>query len=304
MQELTRAQDKIGKWDTLISLKDGRVAAVEKRRLYEYPFFLCTDPPNNNVLSPAGQTSQETAMRVSGEGPVQMTQLGAVRDSTHGAALVQLYMHDGSQRVQMSNVPLHIDTLFGPGGQMYPLPEGLYTDEDRAFSVAFTDLTGGGTGSRICCVGAKYTQLQADPSLARVKQRLKASEFLSTPQFYGVNDGKVILPKYTTAQYTIQITGGQNFEIHQLSAVSTGSFALNIVDMAKGESIINAPRNGNYALPSSLFVGNGSYPYRFHEPILTFGGQTILVTLTDTSGSDNTIYLTLGGVALKVRKWS
>ncbi len=304
MQELTRAQDKIGKFDTLISLPDGRVAGVDKRRLYEAPFFLCTDPPNNNVASLAVQTSAETAMRVSGEGPVQMTQFGAVRDATHGAALVQLYMHDGSQRIQLSNVPLHIDTLFGPGGQMYPLPEGLYTDESRAFSITFTDLTGSGTASRICCVGAKYTQLQADPSLVRVKERLKASEFLSTPQFYGVNDGKVVLTAYSTAQYTIQITGGQNFDFHQLSAISTGSFLLNIVDMAKGESIINAPRNGNYSLPSSLFVGNGSYPYRFHEPILTFGGQTLLVTLTDTSGAGNTVYLTLGGVALKVRKWS
>ncbi len=304
MQEMTRAQDKIGKFDSLIGLKDGRIAAVEKRRLYETPFFLLTDPPHNDVLSLANVTSTETAMRVSGEGPVQMTQFGAVRDDAHGAVLVQLYMKDGTQRIQLSNVPLHIDTLFGQGGQMYPLPEGLYIDEDRAMSVTFTDLTGFGTLSRICAVGAKYSQLQNDPSLARVKERLKASEFLSTPQFYGVNDGKVVLTAYQTLQFTIQINGGQNFEIHQLSAVSTGTFLLNIVDMSKGESIINAPRNGNYPLPSSLFVGDGSYPYRFHEPILTFGGQTLLVTLVDTSGAGNTVYLTLGGVALKVRQWS
>lgn len=304
MQELTRAQDKIGKFDTIIGLKDGRVAAVEKRRLYEYPFFLLTDQPNNDVASLANQTSGETAMRVSGEGPVQMTQLGAVRDGTHGAVLVQMYMQDGSQRIQLSNVPLHIDTIFGVGGQMYPLPEGLYADEDRGLSVTFTDLTGGGTLSRICAVGAKYTQLQNDPSLARVKKRLQASESLSTPQFYGINDGKAVLTAYQQLQFTILINAAQNFEIHQLSAVSTGSFLLNIVDMAKDESIINAPRNGNYPLPSSLFVGNGDYPYRFHEPVMAFGGQTLLVTLIDTSGSGNTIYLTLGGVALKVRQWS
>lgn len=304
MQELKRAQDHIGKFDTLISLKDGRIAAVEKRRLYESPFFLLTDPPNNDVVSPANATSPETAMRVAGEGPLQMTQLGAVRDSTHGVALVQLYMHDGSQRVQISNVPLHIDTIFGPGGQMYPLPEGLYSDEDRALSVTFTDLTGNGTLSRICSVGAKYTQLQADPSLERVKKRLQASEFLSTLQFYGLNNGKASLTAFQQQQFTIHIDGGKNFEIHQLSAFSTGSFLMNIVDLAKGESIINAPRNGNYPLPASLFVGNGNYPYRFHEPIMVFGGQSLLVTLVDTSGSPNDVFLTLGGVALKVRKWS
>lgn len=304
MQELTRAQDKIGKFDTLIGLKDGRIAAVEKRRLYEMPFFLMTDPPNNDVVSPAAQVSPETSMRVSGEGPLQITQLGAVRDTTHGPVLVRLYMRDGSQQIKVSNVPIHIDSMFGPGGQMYPMPEGIYVDESRAMSADFTDLNGAGTNSRIVCVGAKYTNLQGDPSLERVKQRLKASEFLSVPQFYGVNDGKAVLTKYQTVQYQINIDAASNFEIHQLSCASDGDFLLNIVDMSKGESIINAPRNGNYPLPASLFVGAGGYPYRFHEPILVFAGQTLLITLVDTSGAANTVYLTLGGVGLKVRKWS
>ncbi len=104
MQELVRAQDRIGKFDTLIGLKDGRIAAVEKRRLYEYPFFILTDPPNNDVVSPANATSPQTAMRVSGEGPVQMTQMGAVQDGTHGNVLVRLYIRDGSQQIQISNL--------------------------------------------------------------------------------------------------------------------------------------------------------------------------------------------------------
>ncbi len=304
MDEFVRAQDKIGRFDTLIALKDGRIAAVEKRRLYEMPFFLCTDPPNNDVASAANSTSANVGMRVSGEGPVQLTQLGAVQDSTHGNVLVRLYMRDGTGQRQISNVPLHIDTIFGSGGNMYPLPEGLYVDEDRALSATFTDLTGSGTNTRICAVGAKYSQLQMDPSLVRVKERLKAAEFLSTPQFYGINDGSAVLTAYQTLQFVVEIAGDQNFEIHQLSKVSTGTFLINIVDMAKDESIINAPRNGNYPLPAELYFGDGSYPYRFHEPILTYGGQNLLVTLVDTSGSANTIYITLGGVALKVRKWS
>ncbi len=304
MQSMTRAQDKIGKFDTLITLGDGRVAGVEKRRLYETPFFLLTDPPFNNVAVPANLSSAEAAMRVSGEGPVQLTQIGSVRGLGHNAILVRLYMRDGSQSIQLSNVPLHIDTMTGPGGQMYPLPEGLYVDEDRAMSVVFQDISGEDTSGRICAVGAKYSQLQNDPSLKRVKERLESSQFLSAPQFYGVNDGKIILPALGQATYQVEINGAHNFELHQLSLVSTSTFSLNIVDMAKRESLINAPRNGTYRLPSTLFVGDGSYPYRFHEPPLFFGGQRILIDVEDTSGAENTIYLTLGGVALKVRKWS
>lgn len=311
MNELVRAQDKIGKFDSLIILKDGRVAAVNKKRLYETPFFLLTDPPNNTVAVPSSGTSTESAMRVSAEGPLQLTQFGA-KDLT-GASfeiatipiLVRLYMRDGSGSVPMSNVPIHINTIFGSGGQMYPLPEGLYIDEDRSMMIDFTNNNeSDGYNLRVCAVGAKYTQLQQDPTLARVKERLKSSQMLSKPQFYGINDGVAVVPPFSELSFQIEIQNDQNFELHQLSAVSTGSFLLNIVDMAKGESIINAPSGANYPLPSELFVGDGRYPYRFHEPILIFGGQHFTVTLVDTSGLENSIYLTLGGVALAQRQWS
>ncbi len=305
MKEFERAQDKISKFDTLISLKDGRVAAIDKRTLNESPFFLLTDPPFNNIIVPANGVSKEAAMRSAGEGPLQLTLLGAVRDSVHGPVTVRMYIKDGSQTIPISNVPLHIDTLFGPGGKMYPLPEGAYIDENRALSVSFTNLNEDDeTQSRICGVGAKYTQLQADPSLARVKERLAASEFLSSPQFYGVNDGSISLAACAEATYQVEIQGDHNFELHQLSAISTGPFSINIIDMSKKESIINAPRNGTYRAPSTLLFGDASYPYRFHEPILYFAGQRLLIDIVDTSGDVNQIYLTFGGVALKVRKWS
>jgi hypothetical protein len=308
MDELVRAQDRIGKFNTIFSLKNGkeagRVVGVNKRRLNEGPFFLNTDPPRNSVTVPANQTSNAQDMKVSGEGPVQLTQIGAVQNDTHGAVLVRLYMRDGSQSTQISNVPLHINTIAGPGGQMYPLPEGLYIDESRAMVSVFTDLTGDETHARITVVGAKYSKLREDPSLQRVKERLKASEFLSTPQFYGLNDGAVTLTPYQTQQFQIEISDQHNFEIHQMSKVSTGDFLINIVDLAKDESLINAPRNSNYPMPASLIIGDGSYPYRFHEPPLVFGGGRLLITLVDTSGSSNTIYFTMGGVALKVRQWS
>lgn len=307
MKKLVRAQDKIGKFDTLIIFKDGRVPAVNKRRLYENPAFLNTDPPFNDVTVPAAGTSDPpSSMRVSGEGPLQLTQMGAVRDATHDEVLVRLYMRDGSQMIPLSNVPLHIDTIFGPGGQMYGLPEGLYIDETRAMQAVFQNVSQSTpTNARITLVGAKYSQLQADPSLARVKKRLEASQFLSAPQFFGINDGVATLTAYQTAQYVVEIPGDRNFEIHQLSAKSTSvAFNINIVDMAKDESLINSPRNGNYPVPSTLWFGTGAYPYKFHEPPLIMGGQNLLITLVNCSNANNTIYITLGGVALKVRKWS
>lgn len=307
-KELIRAPNNVGKFDTIYADKTGRVVAVNKRRLYEMPFFLGTNPPNTDVaIGGVGAASSNIAMRVSAEGPMQLLMLGAVRDATHAACLVRMYMRDGADVGMLMNVPMHIDNIFGHAGLMYPLPEGLYVDENRALSVTFQSLAGAvATAGRIVAVGAKYSQLQLDPQLQRVKERMNKSQFLSTPFFYGLDATQAALTAYATTQFEITISNAHNFEIHQLSYVSTGTFNIDIVDVTKGESIINAPRSAHYGVPSLLWFGNGSYPYRFHEPIMVFGGQRLLVTLTDTSGlkSGNTVYLALGGKAVKVRTWS
>lgn len=309
--ELARAQDHLGRLDTAFMLSSGKLVGVNQRRLYEAPFFLGTNPPFNDVAVPSLQTSQPAAMRASAEGPMQISQLGAVRDATHGAVTVQLQTKDGANVTNlMQNNPVHIDTVCGTGGQMYPLPEALYLDENRAMVATFTDLTGltGGTLARIMAVGAKYSQLQLDPGLQRIKERLEISQFLSMPSWYTLDSGAVTLTPLSSGnsasnQFQITISDNANFEIHQLSYVSTGPFSLNIVDLTKNESIINAPKGVNYGIPANNFCGSGKYPFRFHEPIMIFAGQRLLVTMNELSGASNTIYLTLGGKSVKNRKW-
>lgn len=304
--EMQQAPEYIGRFSTLIQMKGGRIMAVDKRRLDETPFFLMTNPPNNEVSYAAGRSSLETAMRLSGEGPMQLSMLGVYPTSVNSnlLSLVRLFTRDGNQPVMLMNSPLHISTLFGPGGSMYPLPEALYCDEDRALSVVFTNLdTESAANTRIVAVGAKYTKLQEDPSLVRVKERLKDSQFDSIPYWYGLDKTKASLSAFQSAQYQITIDGSHNFEIHQLSYFSNGTFSLDIVDLTKGESLIQAPRGTHYETPNLMLCGNGSYPYRLNEPVIVYGGQRLLVSLTDTSGAGNTVYLTLGGRALKIRKW-
>lgn len=301
LKELERASDDIGYFQTLVATKGGRILAVDKRRLEETPFFLLTNPPNNLVVAPAGASSTPVAMRLSGEGPMQMIMLGMHADPP---VLVRLYARDGNQPCLLMNNPIHSDTMAGPGGQMYPLPEALYTDEDRALAVVFSDITGESSNVRFTAVGAKYLQLQADPSTERVKQRLKDTQFLSMPYFYTFDKNKASLTAYQSTQFEITISNGHNFEIHQLSYTSDGEFSIDIIDLTKGESIIQAPRGTHYEIPNTLLLGTGSYPYRFHEPVLIFGGQRLLVNLTDLSGDTNEIYLTLGGRAIKIRNWA
>lgn len=304
MIELVRSPDSIGRFQTLFSKKNGAVIGVNNKRRYETSFFLNTNPPNNDVTVPINASSVAVAMRASAEGPMQVTQLGAVRDATHGAVLVRLSTRDGSDSSLIMNSPCHIDTIFGSGGLMYHLPEGLYVDENRALTAQFTDLTAAGTLTRITAVGAKYAQLRQDPTMERIKQRLQSSQFLSTPWFYTLENGSVTLAGLAASTQEIEIANQHNFEIHQMSFVSDGPFNLNIIDQTKGESIINGPSGSNFGIPHLLLCGDGSYPYRFHEPVMVFGGQRLLVNIQNTSQSSNRIFLTLGGRAIKIRMWS
>ncbi len=309
--ELSRAQDHLGRMNTAFLMSNGEVVGVNKRKLNEMPVFLGTNPPFNDVVVPSGQTSLPASMRVTNEGPVQIAMLGAVRDASHGEVNVQLQVKDGANVVNlMQNNPVHIDTICGQRGKMYPLPEALYIDENRSLVATYTDLTNlsAGTLARIMGVGAKYTQLQLDPGLQRIKERLEISQFLSMPQFYTLDIGAVTLGASSSGQspsnqFEVTISDNANFELHQFSYVSTERFALNIIDITKNESIINSPKGGNYEIPAALFCGSGQFPFRLHEPVMIFAGQRLLVTMSDLSGAANTVHLTLGGKAVKQRKW-
>lgn len=315
MNELLRAPSSIGKLDTLFAKRDGQVLATNKRRMYETPFVLMTNEPLNTLTVAPANASPAAAMRVSAEGPMQLTMFGALRDSTHGEVMVRMYMRDGTATEMLMNAPCHIDTIFGPGGNMYTLPEGLFIDEQRALSVICSSVVDilpdpppDPTLARIVAVGAKYSQLEQDPQLARIKERLSISQFISTPYFYTINGGFADIHSLQTTEVEIEIGTQHNFEIHQFSAKATGTFSLDIIDVTKGASIINAPRGTHYAIPSTMLLGDGSHPYKLHEPVMVFAGQRLLVTLTDTSGLDsqtpNRVYLTLGGRAIKPRMWS
>lgn len=292
MRELQKAEVKLERMKTLFSDKGGRIIGVNKKRLYEGPFCLLTDPPNNSVAFNASDVSQPTTLRVSGEGPIQIAGLACQRT---GACTVDLRVQDGSDSRSIMNNPCHIDAIFGSGGLPYPLPEALYVDENRGLAITFLDLSAGSNAVRVNNWGAKYTELQPDPTLDRVKQRNARREYLSLPYFYNLDAQSLTLASMASSDQQITIAADHHFEIHQISFVSTGSFSLNIVDLAKGESIINGPSMTTYMVPHKMLCGTNTYPFRLEEPYIVFNDQRLLVSIQDTSGASNRIWLTLGG---------
>lgn len=284
--------------------KDGSIIAVNKRRVAEQPYFLLTNSPNNSAAILANQSTPMRVCTVSGEGPAQIVSLAHEKT---GVALVFLQIQDGQNQRGLMNSSVHIDTIMGTGRQPYPLPEALYIDDLRSLQVTFTDISGAGNAVRMMALCSRFQTQQVDPTLARIRKRMAARQYLSTPYWYTLDGGGigggVAVGAGATVQDTVTIGQDHHFQLFQMSAVSTGLFDINIVDIARGESLISAPQDVNYAIGSELILGTANFPFKFHEPRLFQTGQKLLVTLTDRSGAPNTIFLTLGGRMVATRMW-
>lgn len=298
----------MGKTLTIFDAPDGRVIAVNRKRLAEMPYFLLTNPPNNSVAIAANQASLQSVMTLSGEGPAQITAFAAQRT---GACLVMLQMQDGMTMRGLMNGAVHIDTIFGntagaplPGFQPFYLPEALYIDELRSLVVTFTDLSGAANAVRLNMLSSRYLPLLVSPDIEAVRQRLEEKQYVSMPYFYTLDQGDVTLAASATGQFPITVGQDHHFQIYKMMAISDAAFDINIVDTSTGESIIDSPNDGNFPISSNLIMGNANFPFIFHQPRLVQVGQRLLVTLVNRDTlNPNRIFLTLGGRALADRMW-
>jgi hypothetical protein len=290
---------------SLILNPNGSVAGVNRARLYELPFFLCTNPPDNTVLVPALTAFPNLiAFSTSGEGPSILHALSAdYQGNAPLTALVKFWLVDGKTRKALCNTALNIGTVFGSGAQPYPMPEPLYSDQLRRLIVEFSDLSGSDNPVRLVGHANRVTEEKLDTTCDEIKKQQDPKQFLKFPFFYTFDDGEVTLGANASTSIPITIDEDTHFLLKQISYVSTGRFSLNILDAIKGESIISAPGSTNYNLPADLILGDPHFPYEFSEPILFQLKQRLIVNLTDLSGQTNNIFITLGGCKLADRLW-
>ena len=286
--------------NTLIEAPDGSILGIARDKQYEKPFSLLTNPPFNKVDMAANQPSSVIAMGVSGAGPLEISQLSCKRT---GACLTQLIVEDGQTSRTLMNVQQHVDNIFGDAGRPYFLPETLIIDELRALNAAFLDISGSANSIWLAAHAARYLKIQNDPRLAMMRRRMDTRQYLSLPYFYGFDNTYATLTSGQQQSLAITIANDHHFEIHTIQAVSTGSFSMNIVDVAQKESIISGPSGVDFEVDSRLISGTAQYPFKFHEPRMIFAGQKLVVYLTDTSAGANTVHLTLGGRAIATRMW-
>ncbi len=285
---------------TLVNHPNGAVIAINERKLQRLPFFLTTNAPDAAVTLSAYGAAGPTSMSISGEGTCEVFALGAQKT---GVCRVKLSVQDGLERRALSNGGIHINTIFGDGLTPYPLPEPLYVDELRRITAEFVDLSAASNSVRLFGLSRRNLKMKNDPTLELARQRQNPQQFLSLPYFYTFDAGVASVAGNATSEFVITIGPEHHFLLSQISGTSTGLYNINLINVATGESIVNAPQGGNYGISSDLIVGTAGYPFCLKEPILFQINQKILVRITDRTGSTNTIYLTLGGRAIADRLW-
>lgn len=283
---------------TLLTKPDGRVIGVNNDALLSGPFQLTTNFPSNAIVLAANGGSNWLSASVSGEGPQYLTALGA---SKTGIFRAQMRFFDGQKSVPLTSGGLHSSAFIGNGLNPYPFPVPLLINDLRRLDVFLTDLSAAANTVRLAFRSSQWKFVQQDPD-GKEREQQEIPNRLAYPFFYCLDGGQfgvgqTPLGANAAAQATVTILSGQDFQLFQISGISTGSFTLDIVDANTGESLFNAPGDNHVQQDSALIVGTNFFPFRFNKGHLFRRGQKLLVNLTDTSGNPNQIDLVFGGKA-------
>lgn len=285
---------------TLDEAPNGLIRSVNKRKLYEFPFYLTPTAPNTAITVPANQSSAIIVCPVSGEGPAQIETLGI---QSTGVAAARLGVLDGEAQRFISNRAIHISTIFGNGQRAYTLPEALYIDESRSLFVVFSDLSGAENVIRPAFGAARYTKPVNDPSLEKIRARMAYRQYMSAPYFYTLDSQFITLTALGTGTATISIGMDHGFEVHKITGISTGRYTFQITDISTGEPLFDGFGGQAVQMENTLVVGSPGFPFTLAEKRYWSPGTKLQVDFTDLSNAGNTINLTLSGRMIANRMW-
>lgn len=97
------------------------------------------------------------------------------------------------------------------------------------------------------------------------------------------------IPANQTVQDAIKVSADSSFIACQITGASTGDYLLMLRIDNSDRILMNRP------VHSSAFVGTAERPHRLPKPLFIAANATISLDLTDLSGAQNEVYLSLIG---------
>jgi len=267
---------------------------VNPAKMYVQPYILLPDSPNEAVTVAANSASQPLVLTGPQEGPFEAFFLAA-RCTSLAIRVTFEY-----RKRQLQNYGIHGQTILGcqylnvvaNGFVGYILPETLWLLPRETLIIQATDLSGDtnilkfSLHGRLYSVGATPTSVSEIPKTLNMANR---SMQMSAPFWYTTENPPLTLSANQTVQTSIHIGRDGAFELHKIGAYSTGAFSVVIYDPNSGRRLTSG------AVHSDLLTGNAWFPYILAEPLFMKRNSWLKLDITDLSGSENSIYLTLAG---------
>jgi len=283
----------------LQSPKTGRIY-VNPLKQWVKPFTLTTEPFTME-LPPFGK-SQPIPMVIDNKGDFEI--IGGMFESDQPEGFTVL-MSDPAGKPMFSNREIHVSTIasgagavtkfsvFGPessGGRVYRWPDSYWlkvNEKKRVLHCVFRNLSPLANIARFALHGLRWYHTLADVRTANQIHALYEQRRRIAPFFY-TTEQFVKLAVGEKRDFDVRFTDGPWNEWLKSTVVSTGTFRVSIAETATGKRFMDDP------IPGDQVFGPGEFPFMLWESALFEPNYKLTLSLENTAGVDNTIWVTLG----------
>lgn len=223
------------------------------------------------------------------------------QDSTDGtpAANFTVQMQEVGETRTFMNNPIHVRTIAGTGQNPGLLREPYMFLSQHNIRVQLNKISGAGTTARLYLGGAQY--FPWSPEFMRFREDRKDIMSLLakwrerrkyvTPFWMTTDVSPVVLTGAPAAGSTVEafikIGDDSQIEIFGHSAVRTGNFLLEIMDVKTKQTLMNGAITGTNGVGSNI-----QFPTLYPTPFLVPAGSRMRLRFTDLTGAPNTIFFT------------
>lgn len=264
-------------------------------------FHIVSDP-EVITLGPAGgvTATQEALFRIDSYGHFDWVYI--VGEST---TIYTLEIFDPGRTRKLQNRPMVSANVVGTAQQPFRLPEPYFFqvgDARRELIVTFRNLfSAQPLDVRLALYGRKIYHKQAPPEVdLYMRQRIGDGErvysYFLSPIEYDLDGTPVTVPAGGVTTFTFEGEANADSDIHKMMSVSTGSFTFAI----RRESTDRMLYTGQ--VPGNLGTGTAQFPYYFPDTLFLERSKRLLMDVTNTSGANNTISVTMAGRVLQIER--
>lgn len=303
---------------TILPIIDPRTKQVTGYKLnaikiFVRSFWLSPAPPDDNgiALGAVAGASRFSPLVVTQEGPFQGYSLVMKSDRFDAVGdhecLVQLT--DSGSRKQLSNRPVHANTIFGTAGLPFVIPERWFMHENSAITVTLQNLFANANILRPFVVGRRIYQTSASAGVVddlvadMVERATITSNYVMT-----TTDDIVNLAAGVATPYRFPVDADAFFEIFKICAViyenhpvgpptRTGQIRIELLDSESGRRLSPGMTQN---IPDAVAFGNGQLPFILPESWVISPKTIVNMNVVNTTPSGNPVTCFLSFIGRKI----